>query len=87
MQRARGYSAAFSSASAALRAMTAPSTGSAVRLKTMFVLPFSGLPPGKSASVLRPTITAAPIVRSRKCFRSAETVTGCVPSAPMPQSP
>ena len=48
--------------------------------------PFSGLPPGKSSIVLRPTITAAPRVFSRKCARSACSTTGCVPRAPMPQS-
>ena len=45
-----------------------------------------GLPPGKSASVLRPTMTAEPSVRLRKWRLSALRTTGCVPPSPMPQS-
>ena len=41
---------------------------------------------GVSASVRRPTITVLPRVSSTKCFLSAFKTTGCVPSAPIPQS-
>ena len=56
------------------------------RVSTRFSRPGSGLPPGKSSSVRRPTITAAPIVSARKRRRSAGITSGCVPLAPMPQS-
>lgn len=76
----------ISAASAALCAISAPSMTVSPRVKTIFLRPLSGLPPGKSARVRRPTMTVLPRVSSTKCCLSAFRMTGYVPSAPMPQS-
>ena len=85
MTKVRSPSAIWA-ASSGLWATSTPSGEISCRDKTILRRLGRGLPPGKSARVLRPTMTVAPAVVARKNLRSAETATGWVPSQPMPQS-